>query len=195
VWQVVYEQTMRRAERQAVVLGELRTRASIILTATGIVASLLGAEVLKRERPFPEAWVLVGALVPLAAGVACCLAVLRPVRDKPPAEGVVPRTPTGLGRFRALLWRQDTDTREWQVTLPHERLTHLAGSAPGQDVDGLRRAIVEELELPLKGNYATIEFRSHFLDWATVFLLLQIGLWVWALWILPVGQTVSSSGR
>lgn len=108
---VLYGESIRLVTRQAAVLGELRTRASIVLTATSIVASLLGADALKRTDTFPLALLPAGALV---AGLLCCLAVIRPVHDKPRDLG--PRL-TGVARFRALLWHKDTDPREWQVTV------------------------------------------------------------------------------
>ena len=66
---VLYDETTRLVTRQAAVLGELRTRASIVLTATSIVASLLGADALKRSGTFPLALLPGGALV-----VGCCAA-------------------------------------------------------------------------------------------------------------------------
>jgi len=68
-----YEHTLRSLERQSAVLTELRTRASIVLSATGIVASLVGPRALTSRTPLVLA---VTALVLLARGLAACVAVL-----------------------------------------------------------------------------------------------------------------------
>lgn len=64
---MVYEQTIRGLDRQAVVLAELRARASILLSAAGIIAALLGADALKGQAP---RWAAVPAIVVMAVGLA-----------------------------------------------------------------------------------------------------------------------------
>ncbi len=169
---------MRRVDRQAAVLGELRTRASIVLTATGIVASLLGGEVLNREHPFPWAFL---PLVALAAGLLSCIAVLLPVRDQDPLR-LGESSLRASSRLRALMWRRETDPREWQVTLGAKRLQELATIG---DPNVVRGRIVEDLEGCAQENYATIRYRSRFLNAASLLLPAQIFLWVLVLWQVP----------
>lgn len=172
---------MRRVERQAAVLNELRNRASIVLTATGVIASLLGAEVLGREDPFPWAFL---PLVALGAGLLSCVAVLLPVRDETPKDPTAQLTQlTGLGRIRALVRRRDTDPREWQVTIRGTRLRQLAASG---DATAFREAIVAEFEGCLSANYLTIRFRSRFLNLACLLVPAQIFLWMLVLWRVPL---------
>lgn len=165
---MLYEESIRLVTRQAAVLGELRTRASIVLTATSIVASLLGADALTRTDTFPLALLPAGALV---AGLLCCLAVFRPVHDKPKDLG--PRL-TGAARVRALLWHKDTDPREWQVTVGARTLKTLR-TRPNAGV--VRMEIVELLQKAAPINHQTISFRNHFLGAACLLLLAQLFLW------------------
>ncbi len=74
----VLEQTLRGLDRQATVLGELRQRANIVLSASGIIASLLGATALKNGHP---RGVVYAALASTAIGIALCVWVLKSVRD------------------------------------------------------------------------------------------------------------------
>jgi hypothetical protein len=93
----VWEQTLRGLDRQATVLSELRQRASIVLSATGITTSLLGATALQDGGL--DVWV-VAALAVTTIGILLCVWVLKPVRD------------TG-------------DGREWRVTVGGEELRGL----------------------------------------------------------------------
>jgi hypothetical protein len=93
----VWEQTLRGLDRQATILSELRQRASIVLSATGITTSLLGAAALRDGGL--DFWV-VAALVVTTTGILLCVRVLQPVRD------------TGEGR-------------EWRVTVGSEELHEL----------------------------------------------------------------------
>jgi hypothetical protein len=93
----VWEQTLRGLDRQATVLSELRQRASIVLSATGITTSLLGATALQDGGL--DVWV-VAALAVTTIGILLCVWVLKPVRD------------TGEGR-------------EWRVTVGGEELRGL----------------------------------------------------------------------
>ena len=174
-----YEQALRLVDRQSVVLGELRTRASIVLSATGIVASLLGAEGLKRKHPFP--WTFLPLIV-LFLGLLSCIAVLMPVNDTDPAE-CGPLALKRLSRFRALVRRRASDPREWQVTVSASRLGGLAATG---DIDSFRNEIVEDLQRYARRNYATTAFRSQLLSAACWLLLLQIILWMVVLWRLKL---------
>lgn len=93
----VWEQTLRGLDRQATVLSELRQRASIVLSATGITTSLLGAAALQDGGL--DIWA-VAALVITAIGILLCVWVLNPVRD------------TG-------------EEREWRVTVSDDELRRL----------------------------------------------------------------------
>jgi hypothetical protein len=93
----VWEQTLRGLDRQATILSELRQRASIVLSATGITTSLLGAAALRDGGL--DAWVAAALLV-TTIGIFLCVWVLKPVSD------------TG-------------DRREWRVTVSSEELRGL----------------------------------------------------------------------
>jgi hypothetical protein len=93
----VWEQTLRGLDRQATVLSELRQRASIVLSATGITTSLLGAAALRDGGL--DFWVG-AALVVTTIGILLCVQVLKPVRD------------TG-------------ERREWRVTVGSDELREL----------------------------------------------------------------------
>jgi hypothetical protein len=66
----VWEQTLRGLDRQATVLSELRQRASIVLSATGITTSLLGAAALQDGGL--DVWV-VAALAITTIGILLCV--------------------------------------------------------------------------------------------------------------------------
>jgi hypothetical protein len=109
VGRFVFEQTQRALDRQAVVLAEFRQRTSMILSATGIVASLLGATALKDGHPRELVY---GALAATAIGIGLCLAGLRSVNDT-----------------------KDDAGREWKVTLSAEELnSHLDGKCDVRDL-------------------------------------------------------------
>jgi hypothetical protein len=76
----MFEQTQRALERQATILAEFRQRTSMILSATGIVASRLGATALRDGHP---RGLMYAALAATALGIGLCLAALRSVNDTP----------------------------------------------------------------------------------------------------------------
>jgi len=78
-----YDHTLRALQRQSTVLSELRSRASIILSAMGITASLFGSDALTSNAP---GWLKAIALVLLALGLAACMLVaLAGARSRPDA--------------------------------------------------------------------------------------------------------------
>src|SRR4051812_20452106 len=103
----VRDEALRGLERQAKILGELRGRASIVLSATGIVASVLGRSALEDGHRHV---VLYGGLAITALGIILCVWVLKPVRDRGPR-------------------------RDWRVTLSPEQIEELrAGTITMDDV-------------------------------------------------------------
>jgi hypothetical protein len=74
-----FEQTIRVLDRQAAVLSELRQRASIVLSGTGITVSLMGSGALKGSYSHGLA---LTALLATFLGITSCIAVLWPVSDK-----------------------------------------------------------------------------------------------------------------
>jgi hypothetical protein len=139
-------------QRQSAVLGELRTRASIVLSATGIIASLLGAEGFKHPHP---AVPLYAALACLGAGIVMCIAVLWPVSD----SGT-----TGKGR-------------QWQVTPTAGETALLAplvsvGSEQPVSADLLRTFVTARFV-----NYDTIARRTDYFNIACLLLLGQLAGW------------------
>ena len=139
---------MRGLDRQTVVLGDLRTRASIVLSASGIIASILGAEGLKQPHPL-ELTVL--ALSALALGLLCCVRVLWPIRDR----GGPPR-------------------RKWRVTLTPTELRLMADGASEAE---LLERVVQAFAPWRPVNYSTIAWRTRVFNCACVLLLVQIVLW------------------
>jgi hypothetical protein len=111
-----YEHTLRALDRYATVLSELRTRTSIVLTATGIVVSTLGASALEDAHPLLP---LVCGLVALTAGLAACIAVLWAIGDHGP-------------------------NRHWKVTISNERVRELATREDESDL--LRSVVDELTE-------------------------------------------------
>jgi hypothetical protein len=147
--------TMGVLHRQSAVLSELRSRASIVLSATGIIASLLGADGLKHPHP---AVPLYAALAFLGVGILLCIAVLSPVHD----HGV-----TGAGR-------------RWQVTPTASEVAALAeierGSSddPGQPVPA---ALLTTFVRARFVNFDTIARRTNYFNLACVLLLCQLAAW------------------
>ena len=151
------EQMLRGLDRQAQVLSELRQRSSIVLSASGIVASLLGGQALKGDYNHVLA---IGALVLTTLGIVACIWVLWKVRD----EGAMPEE---KGRQRTLTGGR----RNWKVTIPGYRITQLnAGSISESDV-------LDELRIARRVNFRTLKKRSRVFVAACVLLLLQLILW------------------
>jgi hypothetical protein len=109
----MFDQTQRALERQATILAEFRQRTSMILSATGIVASLLGATALRDGHP---RGLMYAALAATALGIGLCLAALRSVNDTP-----------------------GDPKREWKVTLSAEELEHLRSG--GSDLRDLAKKL------------------------------------------------------
>ncbi len=148
------QEMIRGLERQSNVLVELRQRASIVLSASGIVASLLGAAALRGDY---EPVLALLALASTAAGMAACVAVLWTVRDK----GRMPEDPD----------EPPPGAREWKVTVGSGRLLRLVreGSDPGE--------LLPELRLARRVNYRTLERRSKRFVVACCLLVVQVVLW------------------
>lgn len=104
---VAYEHLLRKLDRQASILSELSTRAGIVLTASGIVAGLFGAEVLRDRFTHPFPWALAEAaggliaLVALAGGLMACVDLLAPARDDPALGRVADHSSDGTPRCLA----------------------------------------------------------------------------------------------
>jgi hypothetical protein len=161
-----YEHTLRALERQANVLSELRSRASIILSATGITASLFGVTVLESHTPEWRKWL---ALSLVALGLLACIGVLLPVHDRGPMPAD-PRNPgRRVGRSRARRWKVTPSISELKEATAH-------GSEPA-----ILDAIVVCLAPARRLNYRTLEKRSRALLAAAGLLLLQVCVWSWAL--------------
>lgn len=156
-----YEQTFRALDRHSTILNELRNRASIVLSATGIVASLVAPQAL--TDPYPAAWAVL-ALVASAGGLLSCIAVLWPVADKGRLEA---------GDDRWVPWRRRP--RAWKVTLGSEELKRLPWDEGERAVFD---AIVGALEPARRVNHRTIENRTRMFNAACLLLPFQIAFWV-----------------
>jgi len=151
------EQMLRGLDRQGQVLSELRQRSSIVLSASGIVASLLGGQALRGDYNHVLA---VGALVLTAVGIVACIWVLWKVRD----EGDMPAEESTGGELTG-------GRRNWKVTIPGYRIKQLdAGSISKSDV-------LDELRIARRVNFRTLKTRSRVFVAACVLLLLQLILW------------------
>jgi hypothetical protein len=148
---------LRGLDRQAQVLSELRQRSSIVLSASGIVASLLGGQALRGDYNHVLA---VGALVLTALGIVACIWVLWKVRD----EGKMPTEERKGGELTG-------GKRNWKVTIPGDRLNLLAAGSISQ-LD-----VLDELRVARRVNFRTLKQRSRVFVAACVLLLLQLILW------------------
>jgi hypothetical protein len=156
-----YEHTLRALDRHTVILNELRNRSSIILSATGVVASLFARQTL--TDPHPAVWAA-AALLASGGGLVCCIAVLLPVADK--------------GRIRPhqarwVPWRRRP--RAWKVILGRSELERLPWRSGETAV---LTSMIEVLEPARLVNYRTLGRRTLFFNAACVFLPLQILFWV-----------------
>lgn len=155
-----YEHTLRSLERQSAVLTELRTRASIILSATGVVASLVGPRALTPRTPLVLA---IAALALLAGGLTACVAVLLPARDR--GKLADPDQPK---------WRWQKGRRRWKLGLTANELTRVTTLPTEAEIlDG----IVDVLTPPRRVNYRTLEFRSRMFNGACILLAAQLVIW------------------
>jgi hypothetical protein len=139
-------------QRQSAVLGELRTRASIVLSATGIIASLLGSEGFKHPHP---AVPLYGALACLGGGIVLCIAVLWPVSD----EGTI-----GEGR-------------QWQVTPTAGETALLAPLVSVSSEEAVSADLLRAFVTARFVNYDTIARRTDYFNIACLLLLGQLAGW------------------
>jgi hypothetical protein len=155
-----YEHTLRSVDRHAAVLGELRGRASIVLSASGIIASLFGARVLSEKTPL---WISIVALVWLGLGLLACLVVLAPAPDRSRRSWLL------AGRRRP---------RRWKVTLSAGELER--ATSGGTEETALQN-IIDLLTPARKVNYQTLERRTFAFNVACVALVVQIGFWAIAL--------------
>jgi hypothetical protein len=154
---------LRGLDRQANVLSDLRQRASVVLSATGIVASLVGAQALQGS--YSEALVVL-ALASTAAGIAVCTAVLWRVQD----EGPLPRE-DDVGNLVG-------GSRNWYVTISGARLKKIARGerdVSNSELDVL--AIIDRLALARRVNHRTLKKRNRLFGAACFLLLLQLLAW------------------
>jgi hypothetical protein len=194
----IYEETRRTLDRQATVLGELRDRANILLTANAIVATIFGATVLDKSHPLA---LKIATLVVFTAGVGACVAVVWPVRDhgtlphykreaKPAAESGrqlfltrMKLLRTGLKNSWAWMkhlwawiggpWPPAARDREWKVTFNAGKVAdflHCADMVKVNDISA-------EFARASKTNWRTIARLSRYLVAASVLLGVQIVLW------------------
>ena len=169
---LAFNQLMRLLDRQAVVLAELRTRASIVLSAVGIVTALMGSEALNGSHPHVVGVVgVVVALLSLVFGLHRCIVVLWPVGRGEPST-------TRLGRIMARLFKPESrDGLKWQVALDStdlQRWRYL-------DDATLRSRIFEQLSTRPEQNYQTIDRRTEAFNEGCAALIVQVLAWSAAL--------------
>lgn len=151
--------------RQAAVLGELRNRANILLAGNGVIASLFGASLTANGRARPLSLAIL-ALVVLALGITCCVAVLWSVHD----AGALVDPDDWPDHAR---WPSSKRPRRWRVSFdPYDVLGFLQST----DEASFDR-MMELCRLARRSNYRTIDRRTTYFEAACVLLLLQIGLW------------------
>lgn len=168
--EVAYAQLLRLLDRQAVVLAELRTRASVVLSAIGIVSALMGTQALTGAHPHPAGIIgLVLALGSLVVGLLFCIVVLLPVGRGEPST---------LTKLLGPLKPKDKE-REWRVALSPKQLPEIAQL---NDDDKARSRLYEALRDWPKVNYNIIEGRTDAFNWACITLIPQVLGWSVALW-------------
>ena len=159
--ELLHDHAVRSVDRQASVLGELRTRASVILSASGIVASVLGGHALRET--YNRTLVALATLA-LAVGLGLCIGVLRSVRDtarnvKGGGEGHLPAA----------------GDRPWRVTVGPRALRELMnGEGSREDI---LRSITHALIGASQENFKTIRRRTRLFDVACLCLFFQLSLW------------------
>lgn len=156
-----YEHALRALDRQANVLSDLRSRASIILSASGITASVFGAQAFQSG----EVWLTGVALVVVFVGLVFCIAVLWPVSDKGPLLD-----PDEQAHVKG--------RRRWKATLT---FADVRGATERGSEPVMLDALVALLEPAWKVNYETIATRSALLNWAAALLVVQVLAWSAAL--------------
>jgi hypothetical protein len=163
-------QFLRLLDRQAVVLAELRTRASIVLSAIGIVSALMGTAALTGAHPHAAGITgLVVALGSLVMGLRSCIVVLWPVGRGEPS--------TKLRRLRRLFRRHD-DGYEWGVALLPKQLPEIMQL----DNDATARWwLYDMLKSRPEINYRIIDLRTDAFNWACITLIAQVLGWSLAL--------------
>jgi hypothetical protein len=161
---LAFEQTMKALDRQADVLDQLRSRAGIVLSGTGIIASLLGSQALRGPYSLGLAIVALGVTT---VGILLCVIVLWPVHD----EDALPGLTEALPLWNRWPRRKANRKREWQVTIPRGGVRALRGGA------AISPEMLDELERARRTNYLTIERRSKVLTLACVVLGAQLVLW------------------
>jgi hypothetical protein len=160
----VIEQTLKGLDRQADVLDQLRSRTNIVLSAIGIIASVLASQALQGNYSIAMAVV---ALCSSAAGICLCIAVLWPVHD----SGRLPEPTERLPRWNRWPTRRASRRREWQVTIRRQDLDAMEPEAD------LAPDVVKRLGLARRANYLTLSRRSNLFAWACVLLGVQLVLW------------------
>ena len=167
---LAFEQTIRGLDRQAAILDQLRSRGGIILSASGIVASLLGSQALKEKYSLPLAIVALGST---AIGMLLCVWVLWPAHDGdelPEVKGALPR----WNRWPRM---KPNRRREWQITIERDEVGKL------RDKSMVSEELLDKLDRARHANYLTIERRSKAFGWACFVLGIQFALWATVLMI------------
>jgi hypothetical protein len=152
--EIAYREALRALDRQAVVLSELRQRASIILTGSGIAASLIGSNGLHHGYSKPLA---IAAMAVTIVGLIFATSVLLPVDDNP-----------GDGEPLA---------RQWSVTSGTD---HIEALLRGK-LD--RRGLIADLNRLRRRNHDTIGRRTRRFVCAAWLLVGQITLWAVVLFV------------
>jgi hypothetical protein len=177
--QVIYEESRRILDRQATVLGELRDRANILLTANAVVATIFSATALGKGHPLG---LEIAAIVVFGLGVVFSLLIVWPVHDEGDLPGDEPTdSPAGTSGKQRLPgwtkrpWKLEDRPRQWRVTFsPGAIATFLESTDTGttrQTYDLFRRARTT--------NWKTIGKLNRWLVYASGLLGLQIVLWAW----------------
>ena len=121
-----YELAMIALQRTTIVLDQLRTRASVVLSGMAIVASFLGT---RTEKHGTLVWV---AFAILAFGMACCAGVLWPARDR---RGIPKSANSPSKNTREDWWPFDRGARRFKSTITERDFGK--EEAPGKDQPSL----------------------------------------------------------
>jgi len=162
---LAYEQALRAADRDAAVLDQLRTRTAVLVTASGVVTSLMGQTALKAPHPLG---LVIASLVAFAAGLAASLGVFWPAGDQG-RLGPPDLSPRGW-RNR---WRRRGRERRWKVTITRRDFERRSN----EHEVALKRSLADLLYRAHRLNQFTIGRRTDLFGVAALLLGAQVLLW------------------
>jgi hypothetical protein len=156
-----YEHAKATLARDATVLDQLRTRASVVLSAMAIVASFVGT------RTFDHAWLVGLSFGVIACGMISCMGVLWPARDRGPMPA-----PRESRSFREDWLPFDRGKRRFKSTLTVQNLREAHGATdtpPSAELVAINLLVAAHLI-----NTRTLNRRTDLFQLACGLLVLEV---------------------